>query len=400
MATTMAKISKVAGRLLSHKLPRPISRSGSCGNGVRAEFQVDRFGVSGGSFYSSSAVPVESDLVGSRLFGLKDYEDYRRVLYGGITYKALLVDAVGTLVVPSQPMAQIYRQIGEKYGVEYSEAEILNRYRWAYEQPWGRSRLRPMTAPGHPNRPIQMKRPGDPTKPNQSGGPFSLQHLGPGKGLGHDIAFYVCVVPSHVGARYVNDGKPFWQYIVSSSTGCSDTQYFEELYNYYTTEKAWHLCDPDAEKVFKALRTSGVKLAVVSNFDTRLRPLLRALNCDHWFDAMAVSAEVEAEKPNPTIFLKACELLGVKPEDAVHVGDDRRNDIWGARGAGCDAWLWGSDVQSFKEHVLVVFVTVLHCFLRDELITLHDAGCSEDRSPGLNKDYSSPCNSLSSNFIV
>ncbi|KAG5555881.1 hypothetical protein RHGRI_006512 [Rhododendron griersonianum] len=390
MATTMAKISKVAGRLLSHKLPRPISRSGSCGNGVRAEFQVDRFGVSGGSFYSSSAVPVESDLVGSRLFGLKDYEDYRRALYGGITYKALLVDAVGTLVVPSQPMAQIYRQIGEKYGVEYSEAEILNRYRWAYEQPWGRSRL-----------------------------------------------------------RYVNDGKPFWQYIVSSSTGCSDTQYFEELYNYYTTEKAWHLCDPDAEKVFKALRTSGVKLAVVSNFDTRLRPLLRALNCDHWFDAMAVSAEVsinlvhlfllcyrkfgdaqgidetyqvleeslewsalyegtrsfqrsavEAEKPNPTIFLKACELLGVKPEDAVHVGDDRRNDIWGARGAGCDAWLWGSDVQSFKEHVLVVFVTVLHCFLRDELITLHDAGCSEDRSPGLNKDYSSPCNSLSSNFTV
>jgi hypothetical protein len=35
-----------------------------------------------------------------------------------------------------------------------------------------------------------------------------------------------------------------------------------------------------------------VKLGVVSNFDTRLRPLLQALNCDQWFDAMAVSAEV------------------------------------------------------------------------------------------------------------
>ena len=43
--------------------------------------------------------------------------------------------------------------------------------------------------------------------------------------------------------------------------------------------------------------------------------------------------QVAAEKPNPTIFLKACELLDVKPEDAVHVGDDRRNDIWGARDA-------------------------------------------------------------------
>lgn len=59
--------------------------------------------------------------------------------------------------------------------------------------------------------------------------------------------------------------------------------------------------------------------------------------------------QVAAEKPNPTIFIKACELLGVKPEDAVHVGDDRRNDLWGARDAGCDAWLWGSDVHSFKE---------------------------------------------------
>uniref|UniRef100_A0A2P2IUH6 Haloacid dehalogenase-like hydrolase domain-containing protein 3 n=1 Tax=Rhizophora mucronata TaxID=61149 RepID=A0A2P2IUH6_RHIMU len=228
--------------------------------------------------------------MGFDILGVKDYEDYRRSLYGDITHKALLVDAVGTLVAPSQPMAQIYRQIGEKYGVVYSENEILNRYRRAYEQPWGQSRL-----------------------------------------------------------RYVKDGRPFWQYIVSSSTGCSDLQYFEELYNYYTTEKAWHLCDPDAEKVFRAIKKAGVKLAVVSNFDTRLRPLLQALDCDHWFDAMAVSAEVAAEKPNPMIFLKACELLGVNPEDAVHVGDDRRNDIWGARDAGCDAWLWGSDVHSFKE---------------------------------------------------
>ncbi|KAM7270139.1 hypothetical protein ACFE04_029353 [Oxalis oulophora] len=170
-------------------------------------------------------------------WGAKDYLDYRKSLYGEITHKALLVDAVGTLLAPSQPMAQIYREIGEKYGVEYTESEILNRYRWAYQQPWGGSRL-----------------------------------------------------------RYVNDGKPFWQYIVSSSTGCSDSQYFEELYNYYTTNKAWHLCDPEAEKVFLALRKAGVKIAVVSNFDTRLRPVLRALNCDHWFDAVAVSAEVSCTK--------------------------------------------------------------------------------------------------------
>ena len=42
--------------------------------------------------------------------------------------------------------------------------------------------------------------------------------------------------------RYVDDGRPFWQYIVSYSTGCSNDQYFEELYYYYMTEKVnkWH----------------------------------------------------------------------------------------------------------------------------------------------------------------
>lgn len=33
---------------------------------------------------------------------------------------------------------------------------------------------------------------------------------------------------------------------------------------------------------------------------------------------------------------------------AVHVGDCRRNDVWGARDAGVAAWLWGSDVTTFR----------------------------------------------------
>lgn len=50
--------------------------------------------------------------------------------------------------------------------------------------------------------------------------------------------------------------------------------------------------DPDAGMIFGALRQAGVKLAVVSNFDTRLRFLMSALHCYDWFDAMAIPAEV------------------------------------------------------------------------------------------------------------
>ncbi|KAK9123165.1 hypothetical protein Sjap_012767 [Stephania japonica] len=50
---------------------------------------------------------------------------------------------LGTLVVLTQPIAQVvYRNIGEKYGVEYSEDEIRNRFQRAYEQPWTQSVLR------------------------------------------------------------------------------------------------------------------------------------------------------------------------------------------------------------------------------------------------------------------
>lgn len=62
---------------------------------------------------------------------------------------------------------------------------------------------------------------------------------------------------------------------------------------YHFVCQAWHICDPDAGNAFRALRKAGVKTAIVSNFDTRLRPLLQALKCDHWFDAVAVSAEVQ-----------------------------------------------------------------------------------------------------------
>lgn len=69
---------------------------------------------------------------------------------------------------------------------------------------------------------------------------------------------------------------------------------------------------------------AGMKLAIVSNFDTRLRPILHQLGLDQLFDSVLISAEIGVEKPNPTIFEMACQQLGVLPEQTVHVGDDRR----------------------------------------------------------------------------
>ncbi|KAF5835964.1 HAD-like domain-containing protein [Dunaliella salina] len=78
--------------------------------------------------------------------------------------------------------------------------------------------------------------------------------------------------------------------------------------------------------------------------------ILDGLHVGHLFDAIIISAEVGVEKPNRCIFEAALEALGIQPEEAVHVGDDRRNDLWGARDAGVHAWLWGPEgVSNFAD---------------------------------------------------
>lgn len=148
----------------------------------------------------------------------------------------------------------------------------------------------------------------------------------------------------------MGDGRPFWRFIVEQSTGCNNERLFEELYQYYARPEAWQLA-PGAVSALSKLRSAGVRLAVVSNFDTRLRPILSALHVEKLFDVVVVSAEVGAEKPNPVIFEAALETLNMRPWEVVHVGDDRLKDVWGARDAGITAWLWGIDVHSFDEVV-------------------------------------------------
>jgi HAD superfamily hydrolase (TIGR01509 family) len=70
---------------------------------------------------------------------------------------------------------------------------------------------------------------------------------------------------------------------------------------------------------------------VVSNWDIGLDEQLRRLGLDDL--AVITSAEVGAPKPDPAVFLRALELLRVRPERALHVGDSE-SDESGARSAG------------------------------------------------------------------
>ena len=77
------------------------------------------------------------------------------------------------------------------------------------------------------------------------------------------------------------------------------------------------------------------ELGVISNsMSLASRRFLEDRGLAKYFKAFAVSGEVGYRKPHPRIFEFALEELGVKPEEAVHVGDLLEEDIAGAKGVG------------------------------------------------------------------
>jgi putative hydrolase of the HAD superfamily len=118
-----------------------------------------------------------------------------------------------------------------------------------------------------------------------------------------------------------------------------DPEYFRELYEHFAGPEPWRVY-PDVLPALEELRRRGYRLAVLSNWDARLRPLLIALGLARHFDWLGVSSELGVHKPDPRIFERAARSLGVPPGAIVHVGDSFEEDVAGARAAGWRAvWL-------------------------------------------------------------
>jgi putative hydrolase of the HAD superfamily len=105
-----------------------------------------------------------------------------------------------------------------------------------------------------------------------------------------------------------------------------------ELFERFADPALWQVY-PDVAERLERWHRSGLRLAVVSNFDQRLHGLLRALGVDRWLAAVVVSSRAGAAKPSPEPFRQALAALGVGPDRAWHVGDSDE-DAAGAHAAG------------------------------------------------------------------
>ncbi len=109
-----------------------------------------------------------------------------------------------------------------------------------------------------------------------------------------------------------------------------------ELLDRFARASAWEVY-PDVVPVLEMLRSAGLRLGVVSNWDHRLPKLLDRLGLSRFFDAVVYSAACGVEKPHPLIFERCLRALEVAPGRAIHLGDHPLEDVEGAAGAGLEA---------------------------------------------------------------
>ena len=203
--------------------------------------------------------------------------------------RAVLFDAAGTLIELAEPLGETYARIARAHGVELPAWRLQDAFRRVLRA------AEPICLPG--------------------------------------------LAPEELAARE----RDAWRRIVHQTFRAADSAAASKLRepqacadalcDHYAAGRAWRL-RPGALEGLDALRGAGFRLAVVSNFDGRLRGILGALDVAPRLDAVLLPSDLGAAKPAARAFRAALERLGVTAERAAFVGDDPERDLAAAEAAG------------------------------------------------------------------
>jgi len=216
------------------------------------------------------------------------------------TIRAVSFDAAGTLIHLAEPVGSSYSRVAGRHGISCSP-EVLNQ---AFGAVWKRT-----PAPFSPGSRID--------DPNE---------------------------------------KSWWKRIVREVFDEADAgippgdafeTFFEDLYNHFESPGTW-IADPVAHKVLTRV-SQRYRIIILSNFDGRLRRILRDLELLDFFEHTLLSCEIGASKPDQRIFNEAVKVLDLPPQSILHVGDDPECDWQGAELVGFSHFRVGAKENSLGE---------------------------------------------------
>lgn len=217
--------------------------------------------------------------------------------------KAISFDAVGTLIYLTKTVGDHYAQIGAEIGVKLEAAKLEAAFRSAWKQ--------------MPPRPA-------------------------------------------IDGPRIDDDKEWWRQLVelllreaAPSLGQLDgDNFFEIAYEHFAEAGVWALY-PDVLAVLEKLQPR-FQLAIISNFDGRLRFVLEHLGVRKYFAHIFLSSELGADKPDPEIFRRALVLTRLEPGEMLHVGDDPERDWRAASEAGLRTYKLERPKNSLRDLISVL----------------------------------------------
>jgi len=94
---------------------------------------------------------------------------------------------------------------------------------------------------------------------------------------------------------------------------------------------------PDARATLQAIKDRGLKTGLITDCPPELPVLWPALDLARLVDAPIFSSVAKMRKPEPGIYLLACERLAVMPQRCLFVGDGGSHELSGAEAVGMTA---------------------------------------------------------------
>ncbi|MFP6882484.1 MAG: HAD-IA family hydrolase [Roseibacillus sp.] len=208
----------------------------------------------------------------------------------------LFLDAAGTLIHPSKPVGQVYaHHLESATGIRIDADEMQAAFLEAFSA----------TPP-----------------PDYSLHPF-------GHAAEHSWwRELVAAVLTHLGgqaAQFTSPPRP-----------PAFDSLFDSLYSHFSSSTSWSLY-PDTVEFLESASQLG-PLAVVSNFDDRLAPILDGLGIGPFFEHIFTSADARSRKPDRALFDLALGRMNCAPAETAHCGDSLEADFHGATAAGLRAF--------------------------------------------------------------
>ncbi len=204
----------------------------------------------------------------------------------GNEIEGLILDAVGTLIEPSPPVPIVYAEAARRQGLDLDAAEVKRRFERSFRV----------------------------DESDERRGPLATDEATEHRRWRRIVAEVLPDLPDPERA-------------------------FAELWDHFGSASAWRTFG-DVGPAIVALREAGLGLVIASNFDGRLRAVVRGLpELAAQEPVLVISSEVGLRKPHPDFYRAACARLGLPPARVLCVGDDPENDVLGPGRAGLRAIL-------------------------------------------------------------